>query len=162
MRFNGTMFLLLKVKRGTYWGSTLSYEPFRSAFFLDEQCDKSSFNCPTAKLALSTCLVTDGALGISLQTRPQCPAENAALQIKDTACANGINMDLEYNDCFLKRANGVSTAAQEFASTDEAFTATATSTVEAGMMLPVATGDAGAAASATTKGETGASIVTAT
>lgn len=136
--------------------------PGSIAFFLVEQCDKSSFNCPTAKLALSTCIVTDGALGISLQTRPQCLAENAALQIKDTACANGINMDLEYNDSFLKRPNGVSAAAQECASADEAFTATATLPVEAGMVLPVATGDAGAAASATTKGETGASIVTAT
>ena len=142
MRFNGGHVSAFEGEAGNLLGvnpivCALSLyvvgSPGSIAFFLDEQCDKSSFNCPTAKLAFSTCLVTDGALAISLQTRPQCLAENAAFQIKDTACANGINMDLEYNDCFLKRPNGVSAAAKECASADEAFTATATSMVEAGM-----------------------------
>ena len=81
---------------------------------------------------------------------------------------NGINTDLSDNFlCYSNGSRGISAAAWECAGAAEAFAATATSAVEAGTVLPVATSDAGAAAlatvsaqSTTTKEKTGVATAT--
>ncbi|MCJ1275199.1 hypothetical protein MMC21_003000 [Puttea exsequens] len=127
--------------------------PATIALFLDEECEQASIINPSVKLALETCLVTHGAQGIAVQSIPQCTSGNASLVMyRDTSCAQSVDMDLDYGNCFFDGPNGIPAVAMVCGS--EALAATATSTVSAGSsMLAVATGAAGdgvaASASAT-------------
>lgn len=142
--------------------------PGSVALFLDEGCEKPTTNPTTAELALSTCLVTHGALGISVEHLPHCPSGSYMLQLfKDTTCSNGVNLNQSNGLCFSNGPSGIPAVAWECVGADEAFAATATSTVEARTVLS-ATTNGGTAPSATvsapsaTNGKNGAPTTTAT
>lgn len=143
--------------------------PGSVALFLDEGCEKPTTNPTTAELALSTCLVTHGALGISVEHLPHCPSGSYMLQLfQDTTCSNGVNLNQSNGLCFSNGPSGIPAIAWECAGADEAFAATATSTVEAGTVVSAATSGAGrttsttVSAPSTTNGKSGAITATAT
>ena len=143
--------------------------PGSVALFLDEGCEKPTTNPTTAELALSTCLVTHGALGISVEHLPHCPSGSYMLQLfEDTTCSNGVNLNQSNGLCFSNGPSGIPAVAWECAGADQAFDATATSTVAVGTVLSAATSGASmttsttVSAPSTTNGKSGAITATAT
>ena len=109
------------------------------ALFLDFVCEQASIINPTVDLAANVCLVTDGATGVAVEVLPPCASGEATLQLyQDTSCANQIDANIDYENCY------VPPAAVLFACTAVAkgSRATATSTVSAGSSsMAIATGD---------------------
>ena len=104
---------------------SLASAPGTLAFFLDEECIQASIINPSVHVPAETCLVTPGALGIAVQTFPPCPSGNTTVQMyHDTSCANPVNMDLQYDNCYFNGPNGVT--AIVFACKGEAVSATST------------------------------------
>ena len=115
----------------------LASAPGTLAFFLDEECMQASIINPSVHVPADTCLVTPGALGIAVQTFPPCPSGNTTVQMyRDTSCANPVNMDLQYDNCYFNGPNGVT--AIVFACKGEAVSATSTAAVGSST-IPVAT-----------------------
>ena len=78
------------------------------AFFLDEICEQASIINPSVNVPANTCLVTPGALGIAVQVQPACPSGTPTFKMfRDTSCANPVDMDLQYDNCYFDGPNGV-------------------------------------------------------
>ena len=106
------------------------------AFFLDEFCEQASIINPSVNVDADTCLVTPGALGIAIQAQPACPSGTATFKMfVDTSCANPVDMDIDYDNCYAHGLNGV----KAIAFVCGGATITATSTTPAGSStIPVA------------------------
>ena len=108
------------------------------ALFLDGECEQASIINPTVNVAADVCLVSEGAEGIAVEVLPPCASGEASVQLyDDTSCANPVDMNLEYNNCYF----GFVAVIFQCTAVAGGSHATATSTVSAGSSsIPIATG----------------------
>ena len=141
------------------------------ALFLDETCEEASIISPSVKLPVDTCLVNAGALGIAVQSLPPCTSGTAALVMyHDTSCANQIQSNLDYHNCYFDGPDGIPAVMFICSAAVGGSLATATSTVTAGSStIPVAantpifsSGDTSAQSTPSSNGATVTSTVVST
>ncbi|KAK0512094.1 hypothetical protein JMJ35_005222 [Cladonia borealis] len=108
------------------------------ALYLDEECEQASIINPTVQVATDVCLVAEGAEAIAVEVLPPCASGEASVQLyDDTSCANPIDMNLQYQNCYFAFVAVVFQCTAVAGGSH----ATATSTVSAGSSsMAVATG----------------------
>ncbi|KAL8830791.1 MAG: hypothetical protein Q9170_005574 [Blastenia crenularia] len=133
-----------------YSAHTQAAAPGALNTFLDEGCEEASIINPSVNLPVDTCLVTPGALGISVQVLPPCSSGQASfIMYSDKACRRAESMDLQFNNCYFD--SQVSINAVQFVCTGVAGGSipTATTTITFGSStIPVAGGGAAVATAA--------------
>ena len=108
------------------------------ALYLDGECEQASIINPTVEVAADVCLVTNGAEGMAVELLPPCASGEASVQLyDDTSCANPVDMNLDYGNCYFAFVAVVFQCTAVAGGSH----ATATSTVSAGSSsIPVASG----------------------
>ena len=96
----------------TFLGLTwLSYtaSPGTVALFLDRECTDASGTNTSVNVSPNECLATLGALGVAIQTLPQCDSGRKAsfYAFDDPACASSKGSPYDFSFCVQNGATGV-------------------------------------------------------
>ena len=103
------------------------------ALFLDRECTRASGTNTSVKVSANECLATSGALGVAIQTLPQCDSGGKAsfYVFADPACASSSGSPYDFSFCVKNGAKGVAAIGAVCGGDAKGFVASTTVTVSA-------------------------------